>query len=75
VPVIGSDSGAIPGVIGDAGLVFQEGDVSALAAQLAALQASPGQRGTLGARGRQRVLTHFSNERIADETVEVYRSL
>lgn len=31
VPVIGSDSGAIPAVIGDAGLVFPEGDDRALA--------------------------------------------
>jgi glycosyltransferase involved in cell wall biosynthesis len=31
VPVIGSDSGAIPAVIGDAGLVFPEGDAKALA--------------------------------------------
>lgn len=75
VPVIGSDSGAIPGVIGDGGLVFPEGDVDALAAHLAALQASPEQRVSLGARGRKRVLAHFTHERIAAETVEVYRSL
>jgi len=34
VPVVGSDSGAIPEVIGDAGLVFPEGDAEALAACL-----------------------------------------
>ena len=28
VPVIGSDSGAIPDVIGQAGLIFPEGDFS-----------------------------------------------
>src|SRR5690606_30118342 len=30
-PVIGSDSGAIPAVIGEAGLTFPEGDAAALA--------------------------------------------
>ena len=30
-PVIGSDSGEIPHVIGDAGLIFKEGDAQALA--------------------------------------------
>jgi N-acetylglucosaminyldiphosphoundecaprenol N-acetyl-beta-D-mannosaminyltransferase len=41
IPVIGSDSGAIPEVIGRAGLVFPEGDVAALAVALRrALKAS-----------------------------------
>jgi glycosyltransferase involved in cell wall biosynthesis len=34
VPVIGSDSGEIPSVIGDAGLVFHEGDTADLAKKL-----------------------------------------
>ncbi len=37
VPVIGSDSGAIPNVIGDAGLIFPEGNVDALANQITSL--------------------------------------
>ena len=35
VPVVGSDSGEIARVIGDAGLVFPEGDVAALSGVLA----------------------------------------
>ena len=41
VPVVGSDSGAIPEVIGDAGLTFPEGDADALAERLGRLMASP----------------------------------
>jgi glycosyltransferase involved in cell wall biosynthesis len=75
VPVVGSDSGAIPGVIGDAGLVFPEGDAMALRDHLATLMADPNRRRALGARGRQRVLERFSQERIADQTVALYRAL
>ena len=41
VPVVGSDSGEIPNVIGDAGLVFPEDDVEALAQQLQRLSDEP----------------------------------
>jgi glycosyltransferase involved in cell wall biosynthesis len=41
VPVIGSDSGEIPYVIEDAGLVFPEGDVSALQNCLQQLMEQP----------------------------------
>ena len=34
VPVIGSDSGAIPEVIADAGIIFHEGDVGRITQQL-----------------------------------------
>lgn len=37
-PVIGSDSGAIPSVIGNAGLVFPEGDARAIAAVIKTLK-------------------------------------
>lgn len=75
VPVIGSDSGAIPGVIGEAGLVVPEGDTTALAAALARLQADPDLRARLSAAGRQRVLDHFTHEQVAAATVDVYRAL
>ena len=41
VPVIGSSSGAIPEVIGDAGLVFPERDHDALTSALEALRSEP----------------------------------
>jgi glycosyltransferase involved in cell wall biosynthesis len=57
-PVIGSDSGAIPEVIGDAGLIFPEGDAHALGNCLRRLIESPDLRRELGERGHARVKQH-----------------
>ena len=75
VPVIGSTCGEIPNVIGDAGLIFPEEDVDALAAHLRTLQASPQRRKALGEAGRARVLAHFTQKRIAQESVHIYRHM
>jgi len=75
VPVVGSDSGAIPEVVGDAGLIFPEGDAAALAGCLQRLWDSPELRRDLGERGYARVLAHYSQERIAARTAEFYRAL
>lgn len=74
-PVVGSDSGEIPTVIGDAGLIFPEGDVAEMARHLHALMDDPALRRRLGAAGRQRVLARFTMARIAAETVAVYAAL
>lgn len=75
VPVVGSDSGAIPGVIGDAGLVALEGDVPALVAHLAALQADPALRTRFGEAGRRRALAHFTHAQVAEATISLYHRL
>ena len=75
IRAIGSDSGAIPEVIADAGLVFPEGDAKALAACLQRLVENRELRLELGRRGRDRCLTCYTNERIAAETHRIYRSL
>lgn len=75
VPVVGSDSGAIPEVVGDAGLIFHEGDAAALAGCLQRLRDSPELRRELGERGYARVLAHYSQERIAARTAVFYREL
>lgn len=67
VSVIGSDSGAIPEVIGDAGLIFPEGDAAALAACLERLQTDPALRHNLANQGRQRALKRFSTSALADQ--------
>ncbi|MCS6828151.1 MAG: glycosyltransferase [Caldilinea sp.] len=73
VPVVGSDSGAIPEVVGDAGLIVPEGDAPALAAALARLLASPELRRELGRRGRARVEVRYSQRHLAEQTLAVYR--
>jgi len=71
--VVGSDSGEIPNVIGDAGLVFHEGDERQLGERLRSLMESPSMRATLARRGRQRVLQNFTYTRIAGDAVNFYR--
>jgi len=73
--VVGSNSGEIPNVIGDAGRVFPEENVEALVEDLHALYESSEIRGELGARGRARVLKNFTHRRIAEETVKFYESV
>jgi glycosyltransferase involved in cell wall biosynthesis len=62
VPVLGSDSGEIPWLIGltGGGLVFPEGDATALAGQLVKLRESPPLRDELARRGRAAVERLFS---------------
>jgi glycosyltransferase involved in cell wall biosynthesis len=75
VPVIGSDSGEIPNVIGDAGLIVPEGDIDALRRSLLQLLQDDKLRRDLSRRGRERVLEHYTQDQIAAETVAVYRTL
>jgi glycosyltransferase involved in cell wall biosynthesis len=75
VPVVGSSSGEIPNVIGDAGLVFPEGDVPALRAALSRLAADPALRADLAARGRARVLAGYTQAAVAARHVAVYRDM
>jgi glycosyltransferase involved in cell wall biosynthesis len=62
VPVVGSDSGEIPWVIGltGGGLIFPEGDREALAAALARLRRDPSLRARLAGAGRAAVERLFS---------------
>ncbi|MFM7424863.1 MAG: hormogonium polysaccharide biosynthesis glycosyltransferase HpsO [Elainella sp.] len=75
VPVIGSDSGEIPHVIGDAGLTFPEGDVSALQERLLELIDQPERAAQLGKLGHDRVLTRYTNLAIAQQQLNFYRQL
>ncbi len=75
VPVVGSSSGEIPHLIGDAGLVFPEGDFMALRGLLTRLQRDPGLRQDLGQRGRKRVLQHYTQHRIAEQTYMIYKEM
>ena len=75
VPVVGSNSGAIPDVIGDGGIVVPEANASELANALKRLQSNQDLRRQLGQAGRQRVLEQFTHESVAAATVDVYRAL
>ena len=73
VAVIGSDSGEIPSVVGDAGMIFPEHDAGALYECLRKLADEPDLRSDLAERGRQRVIDHFSNFQIARETYRAFK--
>ncbi|WP_375509679.1 hormogonium polysaccharide biosynthesis glycosyltransferase HpsO [uncultured Nostoc sp.] len=75
VPVIGSDSGEIPYVIGDAGLVFPEGDVQALANCLLQLMDKPDFAYTLGEMGYQKAMIKYTNKALAKQQLEFYQDL
>ncbi|MBO9312768.1 MAG: glycosyltransferase family 4 protein [Roseiflexus sp.] len=75
VPVIGSNSGAIPEVIGKAGLLFPEGDVPALRERLVFLAEHPEERRRLADTGTQRALQHFTDAAIARATLRVYEQV
>ncbi len=72
-PVIGSRSGEIPYVIDDAGLTFEEGNVQELVACVRKLIDDPELYAMLAKKGRQRVLENYTQERIAQQTFEVYK--
>jgi len=75
VPVVGSSSAAIPDVIGDAGIIYPEGDITALADALRRLADDPALRDDLGRRGRERVLAQFTQAAIARQYHHAYRSM
>lgn len=75
VPVVGSDCGEIPNVIGSAGLVFPEENVDALYAFLLELMQSEEMRRRLGRKGRRRVIENYTQSQIAAQTVAVYREM
>ncbi len=75
VPVLGSSSGEIPHVIGDAGLIFPEGDVATLRIAIARIATAPALRADLARRGRARILAEFTQAAIARRHVAVYAAM
>lgn len=60
LPVVASDSGGIPDIMGLAGLLVREGDPGALEQALEQLRDDPGLRARLGAAGRKRFREEFA---------------
>lgn len=73
--IIGSDSGEIPNVIGNTGLIFKEGDVSDLHNKILTLTKNSERRIELGQIARSRAQRFYSWNKIAKETIEVYHKL
>jgi glycosyltransferase involved in cell wall biosynthesis len=75
VPVVGSNSGEIPNVVGEGGLVYPEGDDGALREALRRLMTAPQERLRLGRLGHERVLARYTHARLAEEYAGVYRQV
>jgi glycosyltransferase involved in cell wall biosynthesis len=73
VPVVSTTGGALPEVVGDAGILVPPADPAALARAIRELLEGPQQARELGRRGYERVHRHFSWRRAAQQTVDAYR--
>lgn len=72
VPVIGSDSGEIPHVVGDAGIIVPENDEDGWVGALGELLESPGRRHILAGRGLVRARTMFSWRVVAEQHLRFF---
>lgn len=73
VPVVASSSGEIPNVLGQGGLIVDQGSVEALTSGIRQLYQHPEVGRELGRLGRERVLACFTQSRIAEMTQCVYQ--
>ena len=75
LPVVASDVGGIPELIPDSetGVLVPVGDFTALRQALSRLSTDPQQRAALGQRARERAVVCFSEERMRQQTRELYK--
>jgi glycosyltransferase involved in cell wall biosynthesis len=73
VPVISSDSGSLPEVVGDAGLIVPEQNVSALTEALKKFMQLPEYRMELREKSLRRVQAEYTWKRVAELTFDFYQ--
>jgi glycosyltransferase involved in cell wall biosynthesis len=73
VPVISTSGGALPEVVGDAGILVPPADAKALREAIVALLDDPERRRRMGAAGLERVVNSLTWRHAAEKTVCVYR--
>lgn len=73
VPLISTSGGALPEVVGDAGMIVPPADAKALAGAITYLLNAPDERKKYAQAGLHRVNSVFSWKKAAEEVVEVYR--
>ncbi len=75
VPVIGSNSGAIPEVVQDAGIVYTEGCVPKLTKALEEMHKNKQLRRQMGKAGLRQVHDMYTWQRVAEKMAEIYRQV
>ena len=73
VPVVATDGGALPEVVGDAGVIVPVKNVDALVDAIDALLQDPQSSAALGARGQQRIEEQFCWHVCAQQMTDYYR--
>lgn len=73
VPVVSTTGGALPEVVGDAGILVPPADAGALAKAIGELLDNPQRARQLGEAGLKRIRDSFTWRKAAEKTVEVYR--
>lgn len=75
IPVVASRVGGLPEIIDDqVGTLVPPGDPEALARAIVDLLGSPS-RAAMGRRARERVVAHWSNARLVERHVRIYRAV
>jgi len=75
VPVVSTDGGALPEVVGDAGVIVPAKSVDALAQAIDELLQDPAKRNELGIQGRKRILDEFCWNVCARQMVTYYEQV
>ncbi len=75
IPLVSTQSGAIPEVVGDAGLLVPPFSPNDLSLALEQLEADPSLRQTLASRGLKRVKALYDREKIAQRLQTVYQTV
>jgi glycosyltransferase involved in cell wall biosynthesis len=74
-PVISTTAGALPELVGDAGIVVPPADSEALAGAIRDLLNNPAKALEMGQAGYQRIHNGFTWEKAAQKTVETYKEV
>ena len=73
LPLVATNGGSLPEVVGDAGLVVPHSNPSALAEAIDSLLSDPQKRAVLAAKARPHILQHFTWQHCAQNSLSVYR--
>jgi glycosyltransferase involved in cell wall biosynthesis len=73
VPLVATNGGSLPEVVGDAGIIVPHSNPPALAKAIDALLKDPTRREKMSTKARQHILGSFKWERCARDVVALYR--